>query len=171
MQHNQLSVKVRVTSRVHNNRNSRSIARFQGDERAVVEEAARLIKLHTLFKDPLPDLAHTAMIIEQLWEEAQSNTGVKMDKDDKIEGYLRSIQSRTRSYLLHEIKKNIDILYGFADKPSTFIRVHVRRLMEGDCNVDGGSWAEVLPRGTVSLGIGGGSAAMGRGLRRRRLGG
>ncbi|KAF8464831.1 hypothetical protein BDZ91DRAFT_763853 [Kalaharituber pfeilii] len=31
------------------------------------------------------------MIIEQLWEEAQSNAGVKMDKDDKIEGYVSSL--------------------------------------------------------------------------------
>ncbi|KAF8477439.1 hypothetical protein BDZ91DRAFT_24534 [Kalaharituber pfeilii] len=82
-----------------------------------------LIKLYTLFKDPFADIAHTAMIMEQLWEDAQNNTRLKIDKDEKIEGYLRSIQSRTRSHLLHEIKRRYRHPIWLREQPSTYYAV------------------------------------------------
>ncbi|KAF8454280.1 hypothetical protein BDZ91DRAFT_561926 [Kalaharituber pfeilii] len=87
VQHNRLSVKVRVTSRVHHNRNSRSISRFQGDERAVVEEAARLIKLHTALESMQDVLRKYYKTTEK--EGLIYNLACVLDPSQKLDLYKR----------------------------------------------------------------------------------
>ncbi|KAF8416673.1 hypothetical protein EV426DRAFT_578630 [Tirmania nivea] len=69
----------------------------------------------------------------RVWKEAEIECRVDEERTSKIDAYLRSIQSRTRSHLVYEAKRHIAKLYEFDQNCSSeYIRKRVSWLLDKD---------------------------------------
>jgi hypothetical protein len=134
-------------------RRNRSFTQFDGVTKAVVSIAAKQIERITFFEDPLPDAEGTENMLADAWKAAEVQCGVDEERTSKIDAYvsstqispsgrcrtltiptqLRSIQSRTRSHLVHEAKRHVAKLYRFDQNCSPeYIRKQVSWLLDKD---------------------------------------
>ncbi|RPB18123.1 hypothetical protein L211DRAFT_854439 [Terfezia boudieri ATCC MYA-4762] len=123
---NRLNIpKKRLTGAKANTRRNRSFTQFDGITKAVVYNAANRIERITLFEEPLPDTDHTEYILAPVWKEAKIECRVDEERTSKIDAYLRSMQSHTRSHLVYEAKRHIVKLYEF-DQTCSSEYIHKR---------------------------------------------
>ncbi|KAF8427095.1 hypothetical protein BGX38DRAFT_1278846 [Terfezia claveryi] len=114
-------------------RRNRSITQFCRVLRDMVETAGNSIEYITLFEDPFPDAQRMEEILDKVWWDVERDHVTDHTRDNKIDAYLRSVQSRTWSYIVHEAKKNVAFLYKFDQNASrSFIKKHVTKLMKQD---------------------------------------
>ncbi|RPB20183.1 hypothetical protein L211DRAFT_852585 [Terfezia boudieri ATCC MYA-4762] len=112
---------------------NRSFTQFDGITKAVVTIAAKRIERVTFFENPLPDTEGTESMLAAAWKAAEVECAVDEERTSKIDSYLRSIQSWTRSHLVYEAKRHIARLYGFDQNCSPeYIRKHVSWLLDKD---------------------------------------
>ncbi|KAF8440697.1 hypothetical protein BGX38DRAFT_1272958 [Terfezia claveryi] len=114
-------------------RRNRSITQFCRVLRDMVETAGNSVEYITLFEDPFSDAQRMEEILDKVWRDVEQDHVTDHARDNKIDAYLRSVQSRTRSHIVHEAKKNVAFLYKFDQNASrSFIKKHVTELMKRD---------------------------------------
>ncbi|KAF8434408.1 hypothetical protein BGX38DRAFT_1275492 [Terfezia claveryi] len=110
---------------------NRSITQFTGFLRDMTESAGNRIEHITLFEEPFPDPQRMEDMLNKVWRETEVEYQKDHSRDNKIDSYLRSVQSRTRSHLVSEAKKNIAFLYQFDQNTlKQYIQDHIGRLLK-----------------------------------------
>ncbi|KAF8446790.1 hypothetical protein BGX38DRAFT_1270950 [Terfezia claveryi] len=103
--------KTKAVKSTPSQKRNRSITQFTGFLRDMTESAGNRIEHIMLFEEPFPDPQHMEDMLDK----------------------LRSVQSRTRSHLVSEVKKNIAFLYQFDRNTSKqYIQDHIGRLLKRD---------------------------------------
>ncbi|RPB18107.1 hypothetical protein L211DRAFT_854461 [Terfezia boudieri ATCC MYA-4762] len=112
---------------------NRSITQFTGVLRDIIESAGNKIEYITLFEELFPDPQRVEDILAKVWREAERHHEYDQTHDNRIDAYLRSVQSRTRSHLVSEAQRNIVCLYQFDQNTSkVYIQNHVGPLLKQD---------------------------------------
>ncbi|RPB06933.1 hypothetical protein P167DRAFT_579833 [Morchella conica CCBAS932] len=84
--------------------NSRSANVLSVQAQRVEKECSVLIGEHTLLHEPFPPAGRLSILVVSMWATASRRVGCKVDLDEVVIKQVRSLHSRVRSHLMHEVK-------------------------------------------------------------------
>ncbi|KAI5837206.1 hypothetical protein DFP73DRAFT_601352 [Morchella snyderi] len=83
---------------------SRSANVLSMQAQRIKKECSMLIGDHTLLHEPFPPVARVSVLVMSMWAAASRRVGCTVDLDEVVIKQVRSLHSRVRSYLMHEVK-------------------------------------------------------------------
>ncbi|KAI5839427.1 hypothetical protein DFP73DRAFT_530133 [Morchella snyderi] len=101
----------------------------------IEKECSMLIGHHTLLHEPFPPAARLSVLVVSMWAAASRRVGCTMDLNDVVIKPVRSLHSRVRSHLNHEVKGRFadSTIYGLGNLSGPEARaVQVEYLLKND---------------------------------------
>ncbi|KAI5839998.1 hypothetical protein DFP73DRAFT_597842 [Morchella snyderi] len=83
----------------------------------IEKECSTLIGDHTLLHEPFPPAARLSVLVVSMWAAASRRVGCTVDLDEVVIKQVRSLHSRVRSHLMHEVKGRLSdsTIYGLGN--------------------------------------------------------
>ncbi|KAH8145413.1 uncharacterized protein LAJ45_10535 [Morchella importuna] len=83
----------------------------------IEKECSVLIGEHTLLHEPFPPAARLSVLVVSMWATASRRVGCRVDLDEVVIKQVRSLHSRVRSHLMHEVKGRLadSTIYGLGN--------------------------------------------------------
>ncbi|KAI5836668.1 hypothetical protein DFP73DRAFT_602057 [Morchella snyderi] len=80
----------------------------------IEKECSTLIGDHTLLHEPFPPAPRLSVLVANMWAAASRRVGCAVDLDEVVIKQVRSLHSRVRSHLMHEVKGRLadSTIYG-----------------------------------------------------------
>ncbi|KAI5845801.1 hypothetical protein DFP73DRAFT_593967 [Morchella snyderi] len=81
------------------------------------KECSTLIGDHTLLHEPFPPAVRLSVLVVSMWAAASRRVGCTVDLDEVVIKQVRSLHSRVRSHLMHEVKGRLadTTIYGLGN--------------------------------------------------------
>ncbi|KAH0611277.1 uncharacterized protein H6S33_010542 [Morchella sextelata] len=97
--------------------NSRSANVLSMQAQRIEKEYRILIGEHTLLHEPFPPAARLSILVVSMWATASRGVGCRVDLDEVVIKQVRSLHSRVRSHLMHEVKGRLadSTIYGLGN--------------------------------------------------------
>ncbi|RPB11694.1 hypothetical protein P167DRAFT_546256, partial [Morchella conica CCBAS932] len=97
--------------------NSRSANVLSVQAHRIEKECSVLIGEHTLLHEPFPPAARLSVLVVSMWATASRRVGCRVDLDEVVIKQVRSLHSRVRSHLMHEVKGRLadSTIYGLGN--------------------------------------------------------
>ncbi|KAH8144566.1 uncharacterized protein LAJ45_11361 [Morchella importuna] len=97
--------------------NCRSANVLSVQAQRIEKECSVLIGKHTLLHEPFPPAARLLVLVVSMWATASRRVGCRVDLDEVVIKQVRSLYSRVRSHLMHEVKGRLvdSTIYGLGD--------------------------------------------------------
>ncbi|KAI5845891.1 hypothetical protein DFP73DRAFT_594087 [Morchella snyderi] len=83
----------------------------------IEKECSTLIGDHTLLHEPFPPAVRLSVLVVSMWAAASRRVGCTVDLDEVVIKQVRSLHSRVRSHLMHEVKGRLadSTIYGLGN--------------------------------------------------------
>ncbi|KAI5839098.1 hypothetical protein DFP73DRAFT_530375 [Morchella snyderi] len=83
----------------------------------IEKKCSRLIGEHTLLHEPFPPAARLSVLVVGMWAAVSCRVGCTVDLDEVVIKQVRSLHSRVRSHLMHEVKGRLadSTIYGLGN--------------------------------------------------------
>ncbi|KAI5850457.1 hypothetical protein DFP73DRAFT_591324 [Morchella snyderi] len=96
---------------------SRSANVLSMQAQRIEKECSTLIGDHTLLHEPFPPAARLSVLVVSMWAAASRRVGCTVDLDEVVIKQVRSLHSRVRSHLMHEVKGRLadSTIYGLGN--------------------------------------------------------
>ncbi|KAI5838607.1 hypothetical protein DFP73DRAFT_599843 [Morchella snyderi] len=93
---------------------SRSVNVLSMQAQRIEKECSTLIGDHTLLHEPFPPALRLSVLVVSMWAAASCWVGCTVDPDEVVIKQVRSLHSRVRSHLMHEVKGRLadSTIYG-----------------------------------------------------------
>ncbi|KAH0611271.1 uncharacterized protein H6S33_010536 [Morchella sextelata] len=114
---------------------SRSANILSMQAQRIEKECSTLIGDHTLLHEPFPPAARLTVLVVNMWAAASRRVGCAVDLDEVVIKQVRSLHSRVRSHLMHEVKGRLadSTIYGLGKLSSPEARAaQVEYLLKND---------------------------------------
>ncbi|KAI5847416.1 hypothetical protein DFP73DRAFT_593258 [Morchella snyderi] len=114
---------------------SRSANVLSMQAQRIEKECSTLIGDHTLLHEPFPPAARLSVLVVNMWAAASRRVGFAVDLDEVVIKQVRSLHSRVRSHLMHEVKGRLadSTIYGLGKLTSPEARAaQVEYLLKND---------------------------------------
>ncbi|KAI5839484.1 hypothetical protein DFP73DRAFT_598467 [Morchella snyderi] len=114
---------------------SRSANVLSMQAQRIQKECSTLIGDHTLLHEPFPPAARLSVLVVNMWAAASRRVGFAVDLDEVVIKQVRSLHSRVRSHLMHEVKGRLadSTIYGLGTLTSPEARAaQVEYLLKND---------------------------------------
>ncbi|KAI5839760.1 hypothetical protein DFP73DRAFT_529596 [Morchella snyderi] len=89
----------------------------ESEAQRIEKKCSTLIGDHTLLHEPFPPAARLSVLVVSMWAAASRRVGCTVDLDDVVIKQVRSLHSRVRSHLIHEVKGRLSdsTIYGLGN--------------------------------------------------------
>ncbi|KAI5842379.1 hypothetical protein DFP73DRAFT_595730, partial [Morchella snyderi] len=96
---------------------SRSANVLSMQAQRIEKECSTLIGDHTLLHESFPPAARLSVLVVSMWAAASRRVGCTVDLDEVVIKQVRSLHSRVRSHLMHEVKGRLadSTIYGLGN--------------------------------------------------------
>ncbi|KAI5837204.1 hypothetical protein DFP73DRAFT_532149 [Morchella snyderi] len=114
---------------------SRSANVLSMQAQRIEKECSTLIGDHTLLHEPFPPAVRLSVLVVNMWAAASRRVGFAVDLDEVVIKEVRSLHSRARSHLMHEVKGRLadSTIYGLGKLTSPEARAaQVEYLLKND---------------------------------------